>query len=141
MGKVCNSMYFSKEDIKNNLHTEFLNVLFKLSLNSDSGVIHIHTYTELDGLIVEWCQHNEEFDDRSTNIFRYINYDEVVMLEKIFPDNHYEYCFSEEEYKERLEDWLKEHPTYKQNQYGHWYDEREYDELKESLKKEKTDNE
>ena len=63
------------------------------------------------------------------------------MLEKIFPDNHYEYCFSEEEYKERLEDWLKEHPTYKQNQYGHWYDEREYDELKESLKKEKTDNE
>lgn len=141
MGKVCNSMYFSNEDIKNNLHTEFLNLLYKISLNSDSGVIHIHTYTELDGIIIEWCQHNEEFDDHSTNTFRYIDYDEVVMLEKVFPDNHYEYCFNESEYKERLDDWLKEHPTYKQNQYGHWYDEREYDELRESSKKEKDDNE
>lgn len=123
MGKNYNSMHFSREDVKNNLHLDLLNTLYKISLSCEGDIIHIHTYTEEGAVIVEWCQHNYDMDDISVNTFSYIDYDECVMMEGRFPDNHYEYFHSEEEYNEVLSEWLKEHPTYKQNQWSQWYDE------------------
>lgn len=43
------------------------------------------------------------------------------MKEVHFPDNHYEYLLPEE-VDEVFNEWLKEHPNYKQNKYGIWQD-------------------
>lgn len=135
MNNKYNLMYFSSEDIKNKLHTKLIETLFELSLKSDNEIVHIHTYTEEDAIIVEWCQHNPEFDDYDKNTFSYVGEEECVMFEGQLPDRHYEYFHSEEEYKEVINDWLKEHPNYKQNQYGHWYDEDEYKSVQETSHK------
>lgn len=136
-----NSMYFSKEDVAKGLHLKLIETLLNLSLESREEVVHIHTYTEDFGaVIVDWCQHNYEYDDNDTNTFVYIDSDECVMIERSFPDNHYEYFHNEEEYKEAFDTWLSEHKSYKQDDYGRWYDEEEQKALRQSLGLDKGDN-
>lgn len=53
MNNKYNLMYFSSEDVRNKLHTKLIETLFELSLKSDSEIVHIHTYTEEDAIIVE----------------------------------------------------------------------------------------
>ena len=135
MTKEYNSMYFSNEEVKKGMHLSLLDTLYKISLASNDTILHIHTYTEEDAVIVEWCQHNPEFEDYDQNTFSYIGCDEYIMFAGEMPDKHYEYFHSKDEYQEALNEWLKEHPNYKQNRFGHWYDENEYNNVQETLAK------
>ena len=51
------------------------------------------------------------------------------MTEKIFPDNHTELCYNEADYKERLNEFLKENPGWRQTEYGHWINDLEAEQL------------
>ena len=53
--------------------------------------------------------------------FQYVEDDELVMKEYSFPDDHYEYFTSKEEYKEALDEWLKENPGWERGEFGRWY--------------------
>lgn len=140
MIKKYNSMYFTKQDVDKGLHLDLLKSLYKTSIESENDTLDIHTYTEDDAVIIEWCQHSIEFDDNLTNVFRYVDYDEVIMLEKSFPDGHYEYFNDEEEYQSRFEEWLKEHTTYKQDAYGRWYDTSVYEDFYSSTEEKGVEN-
>lgn len=55
------------------------------------------------------------------------------MLEKLFPDNHIELCYSEEDYQERLTEFLKENPGWTKTEYGTWINEVETKKIKQIL--------
>lgn len=123
---------------------DFIKVLHNISKNDLEWYCDIHTYYEdCNVCVVEWTQSPK---DRGWGAdgFKYVGEDEVIMIEKEFPDNHYEYFMSEAEYEEALKDWLLEHPTYKKNQFGHWYDSSDdfvYNFDEEELKKIETKEE
>lgn len=50
--------------------------------------------------------------------FKYVGDDQYVMTEYRFPDNHYEMIETEEEYQERLQNWLSENPGWVKTSYG-----------------------
>lgn len=125
-----NSQSFTPKEVEKGLHLKLINTL--LEINKDKENFYNQIMIDTDGycLIVNWTERsfNGEFNSR----FEFLNDDEVVMKEVHFPDNHYEYLLPEE-VDEVFNDWLKEHPTYKQNQYGFWYDEREQKAWKEQI--------
>ena len=114
--KKCNSMYFLDLDKA----TEFVKMLNTFSIQDDLFYNDIHIYEEESAIIVEWEQipHDKSYGGE----FKFVDEDEVVALEKPFPDGHYELFFSEEQYKEYFDGWLKEHPEWKQDKSGNWYE-------------------
>ena len=82
----------------------------------------IHIYQEEDLIIVEWVQVPYEHDYGGS--FEFVDEGQVVMIEFTFPDGTCGYEFSEGEKEKRIEYWLKEHPTWKQDNFGRWYDEK-----------------
>ena len=119
-----NSMYFTNKDQA----LDFIKTLLDLSITDEEFCNDIHVYNEDEAILVEWVQ--RPYSGEYGGSIQYIKEDQQVMYEREFPDNHCEFFFSEDEYKEALDEWLKEHPTYKQNQWGRWYDERDYADLK-----------
>ena len=68
--------------------------------------------------VVEWAQ--LPWSGKWGGHFDYVDEDELIMRECILPDNTIIYCVDEEEYKERLDEWLKENPSYYRTPYGTW---------------------
>ncbi len=100
----------------------FIGVLHDISKSNSGWYCDIHTYyDDCNIYVVEWTQSSRD-ETWGTGGFKYVEGDEVVMIEREFPDKHYEYFLNEEEYEEALSDWLKEHPTYERDIHGRWYD-------------------
>ena len=59
------------------------------------------------------------------------------MLERHFPDNHTELCYNEEDYQEKLAEWLKENPGWVKTSYGTWTNEIENESFRKLLEGEK----
>ena len=101
--KKTNSMYFTdkEEAIK------FIDTLHQISLNDEEYYNDIHTYVEESAIIVEWEQ--VPYDKSFGGTFQYVDEGdgETIMLEREFPDKHYDYFHSEEEFKEALDKWYK----------------------------------
>lgn len=89
-----NSMVFTDR----NKLTNMINTL--LDSDDDEFFCDIHLYSEGQALILEWAQ--VPYSGKYGGRFKYVDEDEVVMYEGRFPDNHYEFFYSEEEYKEAL---------------------------------------
>jgi hypothetical protein len=126
--KDINRMCFSEPETA----TEFINSLCEISLKDSYFYNDIHTYTEENYIIVEWVQipHSREYGGS----FQYVDENQSIMTCYQFPDNHYEFLGSEDEYCDALHLFLTEHPYYKQNQFGRWYDERDVIELEKAFK-------
>ena len=128
-----NSEYFTKEQVEQGLHIKFIEFLLELDDYDRGGVHDIHMYKEEDAIIVEWCF---KWYDKSigNDRFEFLGEDDLVMTEVYLPDNSSVYVRNEDERKEVLEDWLKEHPTYKKDEWGRWYDESEVMNSEEFIK-------
>ena len=114
-----NSQYFSKEQVKNNEMTEFVNMLCKLSYGKGETFNDIRIRpTDCGDFVVEWAE--LPWDHQYGGSFQYVEEDELVVKECIFPDNHTELCYDEDDFKERLDDFLKEHPEWERTSYGTW---------------------
>lgn len=109
-----NKMYFSKKAVENGDFQEFLSVLMKqcYTENDDRDFLSyndIHIYPcDLGAFTVEWVQRpwSGEYGGR----FEYCDEEQVPMKAYEFPDKHFEYFASDEEYEEVLGEWLKENP-------------------------------
>lgn len=120
-----NSQYFSKEQVDSGEFQQLLSFLMSESYGSGNHYNDIHIYpADCGAFIVEWVQlpWSHEYGGKG---FQYVDEDQVVMLDRQFPDNHSELCYDEDDYKERLEEFLRGHPYYKQNEFGRWYIEEE----------------
>lgn len=114
-----NSQSFSKEQIENNEMTEFVNMLCKLSYGEGSTYNDIRIRpTDCGGFVVEWAE--VSWDHQYGGSFEYVDDDQVVVKEYIFPDNHTELCYNDDDFNERLEEFLKENPGWEKTSYGTW---------------------
>ena len=130
-----NSMYFDEKDVSKNLHLDFVKNLFAVAAKSEHLIVDVHMYMEDSAIIVEWVQ--TSIHDDCPDKFQLITCDQVVMLEKIFPDNHYEYCTSEEDYQERLAEWLEENPGWERTSYGTWINVIENERIRKQIEENK----
>ena len=121
-----NYQYFNEEMIENGAFKDFVDTLVSHGLKEDATYYNdIHIRQEEGALIVEWVQVYFDFEGE-TGRFEFVNDDQQVITEVILPDNSIEYAYSntnvEAEKKQIFDEWLKEHPTWKQNWMGRWYD-------------------
>lgn len=118
---------------------EQLNVL--ISYNSDPEEKYyndIHIYQEESLIILEWD--HVPYDGSWGGKFQFVEEDQFVMTEKIFPDNHTELCYDEEDFKERLEEFLKDNPGWEKTPYGTWTNRIENEQFIKKLEEEKKEH-
>ena len=121
---MINSQYFSKQQVENGEMTEFINLLCKLSYGEGSNYNDIRIKPEdLGAFVVEWAE--VPWSHQYGGSFVYVEEDEVVVKEYTFPDNHIELCYDEDDYNERLKDFLEEHPEWEKTEYGTWTNKKE----------------
>ena len=129
-----NSQYFSKEQIKAGEMQKLLDFLMVEAYGAGDHYNDIHIKPEDCGaFVVEWEQ--VPWSHEWGGHFEFINEDlgQVTMIEKIFPDNHTELCYNEEDYQERLDEFLKENPGWVKTSYGTWTNEIENERFKKEL--------
>ena len=104
-----NSQTFTPEETKKGLHLDLIKYLLDYNQKSDTHYNDIHITTDGSCIIVEWecVPYSREYGGR----FEHLEKDETKMKEMVFPDNHSEFVFPEEE-KDRLTEWLKTNPDY-----------------------------
>ena len=122
--KKLNSQVFTPEEVKQGLHLDLIRYLLEMNEKSETQYNQILIDTDGYCTMVEWVQRSYK-DDSCDDRFEKVEYDELVMKEVHFPDNHYDYvprCEAEQ----ALRDWCEEHPNYRQDSYGRWYDVNEY---------------
>jgi len=138
-----NEKTFTPEEVKAGMVIEFIDFLMKQDAKSneikDKKRSSNYGYTNIniissDGyyVTVQWCE--VLFNDDSPK-FEFVNEGETVATVLELPDNSTILCWDEDDAKETLDEFLKEHPYYKKNEYGHWYNENEQKEWEEWVKK------
>ena len=132
-----NSMTFSISDQEKGLHLELINFLLRVNRESEDHSVEFLVKQEDEFVIIEWIVNYHDYE----NHFQAIGDDECVMIEYRFPDNHFEYVFSEEEGKELLDEWLKENPGWEKGPYGAWYNKIENERLRKEFGLDKEGNE
>ena len=114
-----NSRAFSPEEVEQGLLADLLEYLLRHNVKSDRKYYDIHLTTDGHCQVVEWATrpYDSEWDGGG---FRYVDSEHVVLKEVLFPDNHSEFLFDDEE-EEALEEFLKEHPgEYERDEFGTW---------------------
>lgn len=136
-----NEKTFTPEEVKAGMVVEFIDFLIKQDIKSaevnERGSAGSYTNINItngggDCVIVQWCE--VLFNDDSPK-FEFVNYDEHIGTVLELPDNSTVLCWDEDDAKETLDNFLKEHPYYKKNEYGHWYNENEQKEWENFIKK------
>ena len=120
----ANRMYFDKEAIKNGELTRLLEYLMQYSYGENGefyqrldGTFVDHRFNvdirvypaDCEAWIVEWYQvpvNRENYGGE----YKFIEDDQYVMREYQFPDKHYDYFESDEDFEEVLKMWLEENP-------------------------------
>ena len=109
--KDVNSQYFDEEQVKAGELSEFLSLLMKQCYGKGNNYNDIHIRPEDCGAFsVEWA--SSPWDHSYGGRFEYVGEDQTVMTEYAFPDDHYEMCFDEEDFNQRLTEFLNDHPEY-----------------------------
>lgn len=131
--KDVNSQYFSKEQVEAGELADFVTLLMKQCYGKGTNYNDIRIYPEDCGAFsVSWA--NVPWDHSYGGGFVYVEEDQVVMTEYMFPDNHFEYCYDEEDYKNRLDEFLKENPGWEKTSYGTWTNRKENEKFVETMK-------
>lgn len=123
-----NSQAFTPEEVKKGLHLDLIKYLIDYNMKSQDYFNEIHITNDGYCTIVNWL--HDSYSEKVEE-FRYISYDEEVMIRVELPDKSYQYVFTKEEAKETLDNWLKENPSWKQNEYGNWYNTEEVSYIKD----------
>ena len=133
MKREYNSQAFTPEEVEQGLLKDLLDYLIDYNRKCKSGYYDIHICSDGYCTIVEWVDINYNFNGEEGK-FEFVPSNGQVMLEYSFPDNHYEQFYSEEEYQERLQEWLKENPGWVKTPYGTWTNEIENEKYRKMLK-------
>ena len=136
MERDYNRQSFTPEEVEKGLHLDLLNYLLDHNKKSENQYYDIHITTDGYCTIIEWTDvdYDMEYDEGH---FKFVPSNGHVMLEFTFPDNHIEMCYDEEDYKERLDEFLKENPGWVKTHYGTWTNEIENEKFKKQLEGEK----
>lgn len=114
-----NSMYFTEKQAHNGEMVKFIKHLMELCYGDSDYYIDIHIKpADCGDFIVEWAQ--VRWDHSFGGSFVYVEEDQHIVTEKMFPDHHYEYFESEEQYNERFKEWMDENPGWEITPYGTW---------------------
>lgn len=128
-----NSQAFTPEEVKKGLHLDLLNYLLEHNKKNENQYYDIHITTDGYCTIIEWKDVNYSQDYGPEGKFEYVPYNGLVMLEYDFPDNHREMCYDEEDYQERLKEFLEENPGWVKTSYGTWTNEIENEKYRKQL--------
>lgn len=133
MEREYNYQAFTPEEVEQGLHLDLLNYLLEHNKKNKNQYYDIHITSDGYCTIIEWTDviYNQEYGPEGK--FEFVPSDGYVMIEKIFPDNHYEMFSSEEEFEERLQEWLKENPGWVKTSYGTWTNEIENEKFRKML--------
>lgn len=136
--KEINYQHFSKEMIENGSFASFVGELMK-QCYSDKGDLYNEILIKPEdcgAFSVSWKQ--LPWDHEYGGGFEYVAEDQAVMTECQFPDDHYEYFLSEEDYNAALVDWLAKEEAkgtkWEKNEWGRWYNKTEQEAWEKSLK-------
>ena len=118
--KNYNSQAFTPEEVEKGLLQDLLNYLLDHNKKNDSQYYDIHITSDGYCSIVEWADvsYNQKYGPEGK--FEFVDCDQVIMTEKTFPDNHTELCYDEEDYQERLKEFLENNPGWEKTTYGTW---------------------
>lgn len=133
MDRNYNSQAFTPEEVKKGLLKDLLNYLLDHNQKNEDQYYDIHITTDGYCSIVEWTDVNYDSKYGPEGKFEFVDSNQVVMLEKEFPDNHTELCYNEEDYEERLKDFLDKNPGWVKNQWGCWTNEIENEQFRKWL--------
>jgi len=138
MERPYNSQAFTPEEVEKGLHLDLLNYLLDHNKKNETRYYDIHITTDGYCTIIEWTDvdYNQNYD--SEGKFDFVPYNGQIMLEYIFPDNHCEMCYDEEDFEERLKAFLKENPGWVKTSYGTWTNEIENEQYKKMFEESKT---
>lgn len=116
-----NSKAFTPEEVKKGLLNDLINYLLDYNKKSDDSYYDIHITTDGYCQIVEWIDVSYEYKE-DYGKFEFVEPDQYIFREYIFPDNHSEYFETEDEYNEVLSRWLKKHKKERwvKNDFGRW---------------------
>ena len=128
-----NSQAFTPEEVKKGLHLDLLNYLLDHNKKNETQYYDIHITTDGYCTIIEWTDISYDQKYGPEGKFEFVPADGYVMIEKTFPDNHTELCYDEEDYQERLDDFLKENPGWVKTHYGTWTNEIENEKIRKAL--------
>lgn len=138
MSKVNNQSFDTQTPNGREHFQKLLNSLLDYNSDPDEEYYNdIHIYQEESLIIIEWVEvpYSHEWGGN----FVHVDDDQVVMLEKYFPDNHCELCYDEDDYEERLKDFLDENPGWEKTSYGTWTNRIENESFKKMLEEQEKD--
>ena len=138
MKREYNYQAFTPEEVKKGLHLDLLNYLLDHNKKNETQYYDIHITTDGYCMIIEWTDvaYDQKYGPEAK--FEFVPADGCVMIEGTFPDNHIEMCFDEEDYKERLDEFLKENPGWVKTPYGTWTNEKENEHYRKLFEEEKS---
>lgn len=139
MKREYNYQAFTPEEVEKGLHLDLLNYLLDHNKKNTDHYYDIHITTDGCCVIIEWTDVSYDQQYGPDGKFEYVPSNGQVMLEFSFPDNHYEQFYSEEEYQESLQEWLKENPGWVKTSYGTWTNEIENERIRKELEGEKNE--
>lgn len=136
MRKYYNLQAFTPDEVEKGLLQDLLNYLLEHNRKAEHQYYDIHITSDGYCTTVEWVDVNYDMQQEE-GYFAFVPYNGQVMLKFNFPDGHYELCYSEEDYQERLTEWLKENPGWVKTSYGTWTNEIENEHYKKLLEEKK----
>jgi len=139
MEREYNYQAFTPEEVEAGLLQDLLNYLLDHNKKNETQYYDIHITTDGYCTIIEWTNvdYNQEYGPEGK--FEFVPYNGQVMLEYDFPDNHRELCYDEEDYQERLDEFLKENPGWEKTSYGTWTNRIENEKFIKELELDKSD--
>ena len=133
MKRDYNYQAFTPEEVEQGLLQDLLNYLLSYNQKCNSDYYDIHITSDGYCSIVEWTDVSYESKYGPEGKFEFVDSDQVIMIEKIFPDNHTELCYDEEDYQERLKEFLEKNPGWIKGPFGNWTNEIENEKFKKML--------
>ena len=140
MNREYNYQAFTPDEVEQGLHLDLVNYLLDHNKKNENQYYDIHITTDGYCIIIEWTDVSYDKHLGPEGKFEYVPGNGYVMIEKHFPDGHYDYFGSEEEFEEVLKDWLKENPGWVKTPYGTWTNEIENEKFKKELEKQEKEN-
>lgn len=139
MERQYNYQAFTPEEVEEGLHLDLLNYLLEHNKKNETQYYDIHITSDGYCTIIEWIDVRYDKIFGEENHFEFVPYNGCVMLEYSFPDDHREFCYDEQDYKERLDEFLKENPGWIKGQFGNWVNELENNSYSEMAETDKED--
>lgn len=115
-----NSQTFTPEQIANGELRDLIDYLMNFNIKSEKSFMDIHVTSDSYCQIVEWAEVHYDFQYECGR-FHYVNGDEEIYKEVIFPDNTSIFVPILEA-EDTFNDWLKEHPGWYKDSWGRWRD-------------------